>query len=160
MKGKLLCIGKGGHTIHYPSRKEGSLNYGPSTLSGYITNADEATRDSAKELAKGATIIDKIPAIDHGQGVRMAIRGPMVNVDLNDDQTDECPEPSEIMATAMMADPGNQFGHLLALQKVHKMTSNEPGPLDHVSIAVYASMWKQAGARVGTWNGQTIEWED
>ncbi len=70
---KLLRIGLGGHTAEAPN----------CSTSGYITDADLAAADMSGKLAIGATVIDKIPALDRPGGAATSIRGPMCDVSLS-----------------------------------------------------------------------------
>lgn len=154
-KGRLLFIGLPGHTVEYPRyQTKSGLKYGSSSLSGYITNPDEAAADVADELAIGAAVIDKRAALTRKP--RLAYLSPLCDVSLPDGTVDRCPEPSAMMSGAMA---GNGFGALLAMQRVHKSRSAEPGPLDSVCTSTYVAWWRDHGARVGRWNGSAIDWE-
>lgn len=153
-KGVLLSIGLGGHSIEFPPCRNGSLSYGQSTLSGYYHDPEKAAAHSADDLKIGAAVLDKRTILEKNPS--LAYSSPLVDVDLPDNAVDVCPVPSAMFASAV-AD--NAYGGLLAMQATHEATSKKPGPLDNISLVAYVDWWRAAGARVGRWNGSTIDWE-
>lgn len=146
---KLVTFGVGGDTVHL-----GRHN----TISGY-GNPDRphaAEQDDDLIIPDGTPVIDKRPAVKTDRGYRWAIRGPMVDVDLQDGDTDRCPEPGPMFAEAV-AD--NWFGALLSLQSASRDADEARGPLDSVSTAEYVRGWKEHGARIGQYVGGEIVWE-
>jgi len=141
---KLVTFGKGGDTVYY-SRHCTGHGYGSPE---HPHAADNANHD----IPDGCPALDTRPATDTDAGWRWAIKGPMVDVDL-ESGIDRCPTPSPIMAMAM-AD--NEYGSLLALQKV---STAKAGPLDSVPIAVFIEGWREHGARVGAYKDGQIVWE-
>lgn len=160
----LVVFGKAGHSVYY-KRDAGN---GSCHESGYDDPENFFSpskwwahdymeqRDSTQY--EGVRWINMREAVETEAGYRQVFRGPMVDVDLEPGQVDACPEPSPIMASAMIGDPGNDFGKLLVLQKAHTMTKRTPGPLDSVDTEEYCRLWKAVGAKVGTIrNGQFVE---
>lgn len=149
---KLVVFGREGDTVHY-GRAPGSI-CGKCTGTGY---GKPDRPHAAENLPAGVLCLDLLPAIETDEGFRHAIRGPMVDVDLPDEEVSRCPDPSPIFAAAVAE---NQFGYLLALNEIHRRTSAAPGPLDHVSITQYVAGWKKLGARIGrTLGNGLIDWE-
>lgn len=164
---KLVTFGKRGHTIHF-ARKFEYGGYSSSREEGYDDpeNFFEPSkwwahtwmeRRDIREF-EGCAWVNMREAVETDQGFKMAVSGPMVNVDLADGEIDRCPQPSEMMATAMMSEPGNQFGQLLALQGVSRAKREKIGPLDSICISAYLQAWKEVGAMVGRIiNGQFVQ---
>ena len=147
---KLVTFGVGGDGVE--------LGKG-SHISGY-GNPDRPHASAPSDtlmIPDGCPAIDMRPAVESGDGVKLAISGPMVNVDLADDDVDRCPEPSALMGVAMA---GNAYGTMLAVQKVSRLADPvKPGPLDKVSVKVYIGLWRDAGARIGHYMGGSIVWD-
>lgn len=141
----IISFGRGGHRIQFGKNR---------TLSGYENpesfvkemNAGFYERNGCVIL-EGCPCVDIRKAIETKEGYKHVFSGPMCNPDLQEGQIEECPEPSPIFAAAV-AD--NQFGQLLAVQKLQK--AKEPkkaGGLDMVSVAEYLRGWEAVGASVG-----------
>lgn len=102
---------------------------------------------------EGCPWIDKRAAVQTIEGVKLAISGPMVGVDLSDDEIERCPEPSSLMVAT--AHPINQS--MLAIHHVTK-AANPYGSLDYVCIREFMRLWQSVGAKVGyIRNGQFVE---
>lgn len=146
---KLVTFGRGGDTVYY-SRNCHSTGYGnPDNPHA----ADPANHD----IPDGTPVIDKRPAVETTEGFRWVVRGPMVDVDLEDGAVDRLPEPSPVMQAAMS---GNSYGALLTIHAAHKIIrKDEPGPLDSVSIREYIEGWRKVGARIGAYQNGMIVWE-
>lgn len=143
---KLVQFGAGGDSVQY------GRYY---TCSGYGT--PESPHAAAPEtVPDGTPVIDKRAAIKTPEGYSWVFRGPMVNVDLPPGGQDRCLTINPLFASAMAE---NEFGGLLALQTTHLTASEEPGPLDCVSIAEYIAGWREHGARIGTYQDGRIVWE-
>jgi hypothetical protein len=152
-KGLFVSFGLGGHYIVVKGKYNGTLS-GYDDPSSFIT-AMKAGRHVERDL-EGAPVVDIREAIDRNPG--LAYRAPMCGYDLEGDEVDRCPEPSDIMATAMR-EQGGSFGALLGLQALQSKVSKEPGPLDQVSPKRLVDYWKGHGARVGRIIGNEIIWE-
>lgn len=138
---RLLAFGNGGHSIEYTGRCH---------LSGYCRPDNiKITPD-----LEGIPVLDKRPAIETEAGYSWVFRGPLVDVELADDEIDSLPAPSPIFASAMT---GNEFGALLALHVTHDSAAG-PGPLDSVSVSRYMRGWIERGARYGVVRNGAIEW--
>lgn len=147
---KLVCFGLGGDSVEYGKGCRGS---------GYGTPERPHAADPSSHIIPDGTIaIDKRPALKTEAGVSWVFKGPMVNVDLQDGDCSECPEPSPIFAGAVA---GNEFGSLLALQASHRNAGKKtPGPLDFVSVNEFVAGWRALGARIGRYVAGQIIWED
>jgi hypothetical protein len=146
---KLVCFGRGGDSVEYGKRCHGS---------GYGTpERPHAADPKTCTIPDGTIAIDKRTAIETPAGYAWVFNGPMVNVDLQDGDCSECPEPSPIFAGAVA---GNEYGSLLTLQAAHKTAKKTPGPLDFVSIAEYVEGWRAVGARIGRYVAGKIVWEN
>lgn len=150
---KLVTFGKGGDQVYY-SRSCHSSGYGsPERPHAADFGAGPFPPD-------GCPVIDKCPAVDAGKGTSLAIRGPMVDVDLEPGQVDRLQDLSgNLMVHAMASEPGNQYGRLALMQMAARQTRQEYGPLDHVDIATYVRLWRVAGARIGHYQFGRIVWE-
>lgn len=148
---KLVVFGGGGDTV-YIDRNTTCTGYGSPERPHAADPKDGA------QFPDGTPALDLRQAIETTEGYRWVFRGPMVDVDLPDDGVEECPQALPIMAAAMTSDPSNEFGLLLVLQAAHKSASNEPGPLDRVSVAAYVAGWVAHGARLGHYRNNVIEW--
>lgn len=159
---KLVTFGAGGSTVYYgrpPEVPGQGYQMGASQLQGYekpetffavskwwahdyLTATDPAQYE-------GVPFVDMRAAVNQSAGFRMALHGPMVDVDLADEAVKECPQPSDLFASAMLTQ-GGEFGSLLVMQAVAKATDRQaPGPLDAVSVKEFLRRWKEAGAPVG-----------
>lgn len=156
---KLVKFGAEGHSVEYGRYEWGSGHYATCTGSGYETPEsffavsrwpyhDFADRQDPEQF-EGVPYIDVRAAVETSAGIHMSISGPMVNVDLQDDEVARCPEPSRVLAGALMTDPGNTYGGLLAIQESQRSQGAKYGALDSVSTRVYMELWKAAGATVG-----------
>jgi hypothetical protein len=154
---KLVSFGNGGDTVYFDD-KAVCTGYGSPDKPHAADFTSERKTDCL--VPDGTPVIDVRPAVDTDKGFRWAIKGPMVNIDLADDDIDPCPTlDNNIMVHAMMSESGNQFGTLAATQIVHKKTSKEPGPLDSVSIQVFVQGWKEHGAKIGQYINKQIIWD-
>ena len=151
---KLVVFGLGGDSVYLGSRK---TTYGSSTstITGYGSPDKPHAADFSKDdrYAPDGTYAIDITA--DGCDVMWSVRGPMVDVDLDDGAVDPCPTATEPVASAL--DIG--FGGLLTRHKAHKARSSAPGPLDKVSIAEHVASWREHGARIGRYLNGSIRWE-
>ena len=148
---KLVTFGRGGDTVYYSanSRCEGH---------GSPEQPHAARCDDGRTIPDGCPVIDMLPAVQTAEGVRWVIRGPMVNVDLPDGEISRCPQPSDLLASALVA-AGGELGVLLVLQAGQRANGQQPGPLDSVSVDDYVRGWRAVGARIGRYLGDQIVWE-
>lgn len=155
---RLIDRGRGGIIVHYDACTVSGC-YCPfdDLFKPYNYGAHIGIYHVDLDSAEGCRVIDKMPAIDHGDGVKMAISGPMVNVKLDAGEIYRCPEPSAVMVAAMA---GNEFGTLATLQTAQRATKQQYGALDSVDVETYARLWKEAGARLGRVHQNAIVWED
>jgi hypothetical protein len=164
----LVTFGRGGSTVYYMPRKEGTLNYGVCRREGYDTPDnffapsrwwahDYATRTDP-EPYEGVAFVDMREAVEHDAGVKMSISGPMVDITLPPGEIARCPEPSDLLALAVA---GNEFGALLSIQGEQRASGAQYGALDSVDIATYQRLWKAAGAKIGkVKDGQFVEYTE
>jgi hypothetical protein len=150
---RVVSFGLGGHSEDYCSRKCGSLQYGPSSLSGYDRPHNWAPR--ANTDYSRAVVIDKREAVETPAGYSWVFKGPMVSADLEPGELDALPEVSPIMAGAMAENP---YGGLLAVAESQR-GKVRAGALDHVSPEEYAAGWRDHGARIGRVESGAIVWE-
>lgn len=155
---KLIDRGRGGIVVHYDSCTVSGC-YCPfdDLFKPYTYGSHTGLYHVELDSAEGCRVIDKMPAIENGEGVKMAICGPMVNVKLDAGAIDRCPEPSDVMVAAMA---GNEFGALATMQVAQRATKQQYGALDSVDVETYARLWKEAGARLGRVKDNAIVWED
>jgi hypothetical protein len=147
---RLLSFGLGGHSEHYCSRKEGTLSYGPSTLSGY---ADDWEPRADVDYAR-CVVIDTRQAVATPEGYKWVFTGPLCSPDLSDSEVNLCPEPSPLFAGAV-------GGLYLALLAIHgSQNQNELRSLDSVSPERYAEGWRKHGARIGRIVDGRIVWDE
>ena len=105
------------------------------------------------ELAPDGVVLDKWNVLDP-LFTRLVISGPLVDVGLQDDEIDRCPEvPSYLLG------PGGLSGGFETLAKVKQANPRWTG-LDKISRKAYVELWRAAGARVGYRAGDYIQWED
>ena len=155
---KFVSFGRGGDTVYF-SRNERCSGYGDPERPHAADFTSEHKTDAI--VPDGTPIVDVRSAVETDEGFSWAIRGPMLNPDLPDEEIDLCPSlENSLMVHAMVAEPGNQFGALAAQQIVHKRTQSTPGPLDSVSIAAYVQGWRDHGARIGHYENKQIVWDD
>jgi len=104
-------------------------------------------------LEDGGTVIDKWN-VDSETFTHLVISGPMVAVELPDDEVDACPEIPDYMLG-----PGGLKGSFW-LFAANKKANRKWSGLDRVSLKTYTDMWRDAGARIGKRDGDVIRWED
>lgn len=139
----MVQFGPAGHTVHYPS----------SRLTGYESKAtffatskwwahDFADRLDP-EAYEGLPYIDTTGMEDEDRA-HMAIKGPMVDVNLGEGQVDRAPAVSEAMKAGLE-------GLFSTLAKVADQQRKQDmlGSLDHTDTATYMKLWKHFGAEVG-----------
>jgi len=144
-----ISIARFGFSCHYPTKfyDNGSSK---SKLQGY----DEPDFTRAED---GCLVVDTRPAFNRPDFVRNVLAAPLVDVDLKDDEVEECPEPSEMLVAGVA---GNTFGTLLALHKAQKGSEKKYGSLDSISPSAYSVWWHERGARVGTVQNGEVQWYD
>jgi len=147
---KLVCFGDGGDTVHYGRGH---------TCGGHGTpeRPHAAKTSDTTLIPDGCPVIDKRPAVATKEGFSWVFKGPMVNVDLDENEIEHCPVPNELFAGAMAS--SNSFGTLLALQAVNGFNKPKAGPLDSVCISEYIQGWREHGARIGHYQDGEIVWE-
>lgn len=152
---KLVCFGRGGHTIDFGRYEWAPGHTATCTLSGYCSPDKPPQSNWEDVIPDGCPVVDKLPAIETAAGYAWVFKGPMVDVDLLDGDCSECPQPSELFAGAMA---GNSYGSLLAVHEITRQTQKR-GALDHVSIREYIDGWREHGARIGRYESGRIVWE-
>jgi hypothetical protein len=123
---KLICFGQGGDTVHLENN---------STICGYGSPEQPHASKPSESLTipDGCPVIDKREAVETEKGYKHVFNGPMVNVDLADEEIDPCPFTLDV------------FG-------INGLTK--------VSTKKYIEGWKSVGARIGYYKNQQIVWED
>ncbi|AMV35705.1 hypothetical protein VN12_26670 [Pirellula sp. SH-Sr6A] len=147
---KLVCFGAGGDSVEWGGGCR-------STGYGSPERPHAAEPEDGKEYPDGTPVIDKRPAVKTKAGFRHVFNGPIVQVDLEDEETEDLPEVSSVMAGAL-SEGGNEYGALLTLHK--SQSRSKPGALDFVSIKKYVDGWREVGARIGFYKSGKIVWED
>lgn len=149
---KLLTFGQGGHTLHFG---DGHTQSGYRSIRDYFDVwhwwADQCLKVTDITQYEGVPFIDMCPALVTKEGLRMVLSGPMVKVDLADEEVDICPEPSGMMAAGLMGQRDKTFAAMLGLHKASKKSGKYSGlgPLDSVSTKQYMELWREAGGTVG-----------
>lgn len=149
---KLVTFGKGGDTVYYGAGCTGQ-GYG----SPERPHAAEV-RDT-KEFPDGTPAIDKRAAVDTDAGLKLALHGPMVNVDLQLGDVDRCPCLEESIVGQAMLAAGNGYTPLVAGQMLARKVNATYGPLDSVDTETYIRLWRGVGARIGQYRNGKIVWE-
>lgn len=155
----LVTFGAGGSTVYFATEKD-QTSVRRSTQTGYRSPetffniyhwwADHHLSQQCASQYQGVPYIDMRKAVETKAGIHMAIQGPMLDVDLHDDEIDRLPEPSDMMMAGLMYEQDKSYAGMMLLHKSAKLARPEvPGPLDGVSIKVYMEMWRKAGATVG-----------
>ncbi|XZE35344.1 hypothetical protein SH501x_000834 [Pirellulaceae bacterium SH501] len=147
---KLVCFGEGGDSVEWGKGCRSS-GYGNPERPHAAEPGDD------REFPDGTPVIDKRPAVKTPEGYAHVFRGPIVNVDLEDDEVEELPAVSGIMAGAMV-EAGGEYGSLLAVHVTQP--KSKPRALDFVSKKQYIEGWREVGARIGFYKGGKIVWED
>lgn len=144
---KLVSFGAGGDTVHYGKNH---------TCTGHGTPERPHAADLSKgEILDGCPVIDKREAVETPRGYAWVFAGPMVNVDLPAGSVDRLGPVCPIMAQAMGENP---YGGMIAMHEATR-TETRPGALDTVSTEEYIAGWREAGARIGRYEGGVIVWE-
>jgi hypothetical protein len=138
---RLVCFGIGGSTVYCDKCR----------IQGY----DKPDDPRIVGVPDGTPVINKRPAVEHGDGYNLAIRGPMVSVHLAPGTVDRCPEPSETLRRGV----SGGFDSMLAMQDIARATKAKYGPLDTVDVGTYIELWRAAGARIGEYRNGHITWE-
>lgn len=146
---RLIKFGRGGDTVY--------CGHGV-TCTGYGSpgNPHAARADEDLTIPDGCPVVDVRAAVETADGYRWVFAGPMVDVDLPDGESSECPIPSPMLVAGVA---GNEYGSLLAIHEATKQASPR-GALDSVSIGEYLAGWRDHGARVGQYLGGAIVWEN
>lgn len=147
---KLVCFGEGGDSVEWGGGCR-STGYG----SPERPHASEP--EEGKEYPDGTPVIDKRPAVKTQPGFRHVFNGPIVDVDLEEEEVGELPQVSSVMADTL-SEGGSEYGALLTLHKSQPRT--KAGALDFVSTKKYVEGWREVGARIGFYRGGKIVWED
>ena len=148
---KLVHFGRGGDTVHFAKGHECSGYGSPENPHAACNHGDTVIPD-------GCPVVDVREAVETTEGYKWVFKGPMVNVDLADDEVDECPIPSPLFASAMV-EGGGSFGGLLAIHAAQRAVKQRSG-LDSVSIREYLDGWREHGARIGEYQNGKIVWFD
>jgi len=135
----LVTFGLGGDTVHLK---------GGGTITGY---GSPEKPHAGNDVPDGTLALDKLPALAKDEGVRLAIGGPLVKVDLDPGTVDKLGKASSPMADFMMNDPGNGFGNILRLH--NSQVNSKYCALDHVATDIYIGLWRDIGAIVGQMQG-------
>ena len=154
-RGIFISFGLGGHYIVLKGQYNGTLSGydSPESFEAALVGGRYVERD-----LEGAPVVDIRAVVEDKPS--LAYRAPLCGYDLADDEIDRCPEPSDIMATAMR-EGGGTFGAFLGLQALHQVTTpKEPGPLDSVSPRRLRDYWAGHGARTGRIDGNKITWDE
>jgi hypothetical protein len=166
----LIHFGKGGHTLEFLPHRDAA---GRVTQSGHLSGYDSPElflwelnggKYPDYAIADGVPVLDVRARVEQPGGISVALRGPLVDLSITDDTIERLPAAG-IMAAAMMAEPGNQYGQMLRHHAtVTTLEPDEPGPLDRVSVARYLGYWRTNGGRIGTMTTidgkRAIAWED
>lgn len=153
-KGIFISFGLGGHYIVLKGKYNGTLSGydDPESFQCALAGGRYVERD-----LEGAPVVDIRAVVEEKPG--LAYRAPLCGYDLQDDEVDRCPEPSDIFASAMR-EQGGTFGVFLGLQALHQVTTpKELGPLDQVSPRRLRDYWAAHGARTGRITGNHITWD-
>ena len=121
-------------------------------VSGFVCDTDRALSSMAGRYSvpAGTPVIDKRPAID-SKGAAVSLKAPLLDIERPSAFSLKGAEP---MALAMMSDPGNGYGSILAGALVGAVN------LDSVGLSDYVAYWRTNGARVGVVTTEgTIDWE-
>lgn len=162
----LLAIGLGGSSAHFPPFTEGTLSYGPGSSSSHGTDPDAAaisadtyhdfdpsTCTNTKRpgrLAIGAFIVDKrAPLADRPN---LAIISPLPT----GGETSRLDIPKGSMVAKGVARHSPLVASAL---QAHRTSASTLRSLDYASPQDYADWWREHGARIGRWNGTSIDWE-
>lgn len=165
---KLITFGRRGHTLYIDDIHP---EYSNVTCSGYEdpesfvkpyhwwADAPGIMRthlDGYDMPAEGVPVIDVRAAVDTEDGLKYALRGPIVNVRLKAGEVSECPIPSECMISGLVAEGG--YGALVA-SHIDSRVNKSRSPLDEVSVSEFVAGWREHGARVGKFIDNRIVWE-
>ena len=131
LQSRLVVFGGSGDKVYYGKNCE---------TSGYGTPVKP---HAARDIADGTPVLDIRPAIATNAGIKWAIIGPMVDVDLADGEVDKLPEI--IPFVKQMIHPS--MSGLVELQEAAETI----GPLDHVCTQEYIDRWVELGALAGTY---------
>jgi len=107
------------------------------------------------DLPDGMPVLNIIDAVLTGEGYEYVIRGPMVDVDLEDEEISKCPEASEMLRLGV----SGEYKSLLNLHDASKEVGIKTGPLDSVSIKVHLENWRKRGAVIGKIQNGAIVWD-
>ena len=144
---RLITFGRGSTTYHWRSCDR--MRDKPRTVQ---------SPDDPHELPDGIPAIDMRAAAKTKAGMHAAVAGPMINVDLEPDTVDHCPDMTgSTMVQAMRSEAGNQFGQLATL---HQTLHAQAGPLDFVPVGAYIDLWRNAGALIGVTSASGFTWDD
>lgn len=151
---RLVCFGRG-HTIHFARTVEPGGGSSLMTEQGYDSPEDffqpskwwahDWLEQRDKAEFEGVPYVDKRAAVETPEGMEWVLKGPLVDVDLDDGEVSELPPISPIMGFGL-AHSG--FGGLLAMHLAQKSKAKR-GSLDGVSVAEYVAGWWKHGATVG-----------
>lgn len=114
-------------------------------------------------VVPGGKIVD-FRTVPRGIVVREVMRAPMLKLSLDPDGIDRFSDlraEDSLMAQAMMAEPGNQFGQVLRHEQADAAARPERklGSLDSVGLDIWLDWWRDRGARIGTVGEGGVEWE-
>ena len=143
---RCIGIGNGGFSAH--AEPQGSTSC---SISGYDRDPDRVVSDLARrDHVEGAYVIDKRPAIDRRDGVRIAMRAPLLDLSNN-----ARPFVPSDQTTALLG-PGGVSGAYRGILAAAMVGSVN---LDSCTLDDYVDYWRAAGARVGLVINGAIVWE-
>ena len=104
----------------------------------------------------GAWIVDG-REVDPAEACHLSVKGPMVDGRLGvDADWDGSHWDAPTDGVSMMIAGNYGLAGAMAAQAV---AADEPGPLDMVPPRYIAQRWAAIGARVGRWNGASVDWD-
>lgn len=100
------------------------------------------------EMAEGGWLVDAA-GLD---GLKvLALQSPILDIELDDDEVEGCPEISGVMKEGLE----DGFAALAQLSEIDGFTG-----MDRVGLGVYLAYWRGHGARIGQRVKDEVVWED
>lgn len=116
------------------------------STSGYETDVE----GNLHRMASLGIFVDKRLVSDDPRFVGWIMRDPIVDTDLNDGESERCPQPSEMLLAGLEG--------AFAVMARQRATDPKYRGLDSWSVAEYVAVWLDRGARVGQRNQDTMTW--